>query len=282
MRKFTIFLFSIFCLLSKAQTLTNGQVYNYDIGDVFQIEHSVYYPNWCTYTLPSIWTDSVISKSYSFTGDTVTYVLHRDAYTPQLCAPPCTPTWNSAFYTVSYDTSSTAFHYPYPFSSPTSDTLINDSAYCNKLTWFEYGENDTASTSETVITTSWLVSGCGGPYYDVRDDTGPTCFYHKLFYFRKGGTTCGTYYYHAPNPVTVPEYSHTRLLLFPNPADSKLNVTGCGDNSSYIISDNSGRKIVEGLINEESVDISKLAKGSYFITFLNDNKEKITKSFIKN
>jgi hypothetical protein len=279
MRKFTLFLFSLFCLLSKAQILTNGQVYNYDVGDVFQIRHSVYYPNWCTYTPPTIWTDSVISKSYSTNGDTVTYLLHRDSYTPQLCAPPCTPTWSSSFYTVSYDTSSTSIHYPYQFGDPTNDTVINDSTYCNKLTWFEYGETD---TGEIVITRSWLVSGCGGPYYDIRDDSGPTCFYHMLSYFRKGGTTCGTYYYHAPNPVAVQEFTRTQIHLFPNPADNTLSLSDIGENNSYIITDISGRKILDGILTGVSVDVSQLLKGTYFITLMSDNEKKTTKSFIKN
>lgn len=79
----------------------------------------------------------------------------------------------------------------------------------------------------------------------------------------------------APNNITAPEQVGT--LIAPNPANSFLKISGIQSGTKYLITDISGRTVLQGqLSTEQKIDTQSLPNGQYYIRILEDGK------FIKN
>ena len=75
--------------------------------------------------------------------------------------------------------------------------------------------------------------------------------------------------------------NNTSVNLYPNPANNFIFIDGIDiKNTSIDIVDVTGKNIKIGITNTNSIDISNLEKGVYFVVISNDN-EKIIKKFIK-
>jgi len=70
------------------------------------------------------------------------------------------------------------------------------------------------------------------------------------------------------------------LYVYPNPVVDRLYVSAVNGIASVAIYSISGRKLYEGNISSEGLDVSQLADGIYFLTIKKDNQI-IRKSFIK-
>jgi len=66
------------------------------------------------------------------------------------------------------------------------------------------------------------------------------------------------------------------LTIYPNPTSSVLNIQGINENSPYQIFDITGKLIISGSLSQESVQVSNLTTGLYFI-----NIEGQSQRFIK-
>jgi uncharacterized protein YjdB len=76
----------------------------------------------------------------------------------------------------------------------------------------------------------------------------------------------------------------TPIQVYPNPATTKLFIENPnGDQLTFVIYDLLGKKILEKSANAilNTMDISNLKNGLYFITFYNDKAEASTVKFIK-
>ena len=71
------------------------------------------------------------------------------------------------------------------------------------------------------------------------------------------------------------------VKIYPNPATDKLFVKNVSAKSTYSIFDATGRLVSEGSIVDGEINVSKLVKGTYVISFTNDGNSTKTK-FIKN
>lgn len=72
----------------------------------------------------------------------------------------------------------------------------------------------------------------------------------------------------------------TDINLFPNPAKSVLNISNIKIGSSFSIYNLLGQNIKEGIIQNNSIDLSSIPKGNYFLE-INYKNTRIKKPFIK-
>jgi hypothetical protein len=287
MKKFTFLIFlSCISVTGRSQSLTNAQVYDFMPGDVFQWTHTDIYPSppmSCYYPMIATYhTDSIISKTYSAASDTVFYTVHSEAYRPFQCTPGSSPTYSSSttakFYT---NLTAPAEHYTNWSCATPSDTFYVSSSLCGKNVWVRHS-NENSSCFEEPVWSSKLIEGCGR-YINLQDVVGSGEYYNEnLFYYRKNGVSCGTYYV-QPGPMNVTEPENQSIALFPNPSDSKVYVSGLNSKANCRIFDLTGRTIVSAEIGsaETGIDISALSKGCYFLVITVDDKQ-ITKQLLKN
>lgn len=70
------------------------------------------------------------------------------------------------------------------------------------------------------------------------------------------------------------------MSVYPNPATNTL-FTNVPDNTSYLITDLSGKQVLKGTVLQNMLDVSKLAPGHYFIGFAGDNGIRVNARFVK-
>jgi len=68
--------------------------------------------------------------------------------------------------------------------------------------------------------------------------------------------------------------------LYPNPTDSRLNVSLTDENATYEIVNYLGQEIKKGKLSQDGIDVSELNAGVYFIR-VNSNQQSVSKKFIK-
>jgi len=88
-------------------------------------------------------------------------------------------------------------------------------------------------------------------------------------------------------PLGVMEFDSSKFVIYPNPANKRLNINFSGmEVSGYLvtISDMLGRQVLSNLeINiDNSIDVSNLDKGIYNVSILSKNGVLSNKKFIKN
>ncbi|MBS1776253.1 MAG: T9SS type A sorting domain-containing protein [Bacteroidetes bacterium] len=84
----------------------------------------------------------------------------------------------------------------------------------------------------------------------------------------------------APNNITAPEQVGT--LIAPNPANSFLKISGIPSGTKYLITDISGRTVLQGQLSaEQKIDTQSLTDGKYFIRILGGGKFMKNYSFTK-
>jgi hypothetical protein len=85
------------------------------------------------------------------------------------------------------------------------------------------------------------------------------------------------------NGLGIQVLSDEVLSVYPNPANSILNINFPGGfkNQNYSIYDVSGKLVLNGVINQNSINIESLTDGIYFLE-LNSDKNSDRMKFIKN
>ena len=75
------------------------------------------------------------------------------------------------------------------------------------------------------------------------------------------------------NPLSVDEFLVNNLILFPNPTSHNLNLSSSYnfDKANFSIFDISGRLIVKGKFESNTIDVSKLQSGNYILKISNNN-----------
>jgi len=80
----------------------------------------------------------------------------------------------------------------------------------------------------------------------------------------------------VPNAVGVNEVENIDVQLFPNPAIDVISISNAS-NSNYSIMDVKGSVVLEGSLNNNSINVSSLPKGAYFIQIEGANQSKFMK-----
>lgn len=87
--------------------------------------------------------------------------------------------------------------------------------------------------------------------------------------------------YVGDNPLITSTWGVEELGIYPNPVSSNLSILGISENEYYEVLDLQGRKHMAGFLEEESLDVSRLDHGIYFLQLGSDQGLK-TLRFYKN
>jgi len=221
-----LFIFGGAFIAFSQSFLTVGQVYNFNVGDVFETECG---------TSPSqgppiYYLTIVLAKWYSSHSDTVYYKDSVVDYSPPGCPPPCTGTFSTGIDTSFYtNLNSRAVQDTVPNECPAlwDSVYIDSSAGCWQKIWEEGPSKDCLDTLPITFdgwntTYSWLIEGCGGPYTNVffeGNDYGDFC---TLIYSKKHDTICGSEVVITGIPPINPVMPDFKIL--PNPSTGIFNI----------------------------------------------------------
>jgi hypothetical protein len=292
MKKTLLTFFLLFLAVTgfSQKYLTIRQVYNFNVGDMFESEMgSSGHPG--TYYLRVI-----LSKSFSSNNDTLFYTDSVYSYRSKSCMT-CT---DSSF-------SSSVENYTIPNLDSIAGGPLTANTSCSK--YYVCHNIDTlepfCTTSEFISkpdlsctgldscgyyswqgpTTSYIYKGCPDFYYNFYDYTAYTTDYYSLTYYKKSDTTCGGLYdiRFKTGPVSTQSLSlPASFNLYPNPATSQLNVSTNQDIHNYDITDLAGRIVTTGIFTaNQAINIESLSTGQYLLKFYSENSGCIVKKFCK-
>ncbi|MFM7662530.1 MAG: T9SS type A sorting domain-containing protein [Bacteroidota bacterium] len=259
-----LLLFIVFTsTISFSQTfLTNGQVYDFNVGDVVQGRYLAYGPFGSG--LPTFETRTILGKELVASLDTIRYTVKRDFYTPPPCQT-CSPTF-------SYDTiiqTVTNLTLPAGHNNATDCYSLRDTLYldtCGRMVW-EKIPVYVDTCFEPITHTTQVVEGVGGVFFTKSDPSsgGATNTQFILTYYSKNTGSCGN----LTNDLIEIQSKSLLIQIYPNPASETLTIS-LPENASTtdcILVDNAGKEVQRFTISggENLVDVSELENGSYFI-----------------
>ncbi len=264
--KKNILLLLLFVMLSKqsfSQTfLTNGQVYDFNVGDVVQGRYLAYSPGGGG--PPTYETRTILGKELAASLDTIRYTVKRDFYTPPPCQT-CSPTF-------SHDTiiqTVTNLTLPAGHNNATDCYSLRDTLYldtCGRMVW-EKIPVYVDTCFEPITHTTQVVEGVGGVFFTKYDPSsgGATNTQFILTYYSKNTGSCGN----LTNNLIEIQPKSLPIQIFPNPASETLTIA-LPENASTTdctLFDNLGKEVKRFTVSggENLVDVSELESGIYFI-----------------
>jgi hypothetical protein len=284
-----VVLLSLSLTESKSQSLmTVQEIYNYDIGDIFDFKVEGYYS-------PPTYSRTIITNKYfSSALDTVFYVADVYSYTPPGC-PTCSAVYDTSlagtfFYTNLNDTVGTGLgtkpHYwswdcidTAGYTGTWVDTIYFDSTFCNRRTVIisSMGNGPQLMDScysyfEPFYGSDGYGEGIGlrGYYYDACSMGFPNCKeVGELLYYKKGMDSCGTAPI-IPIPLSVAELKFANSFkIFPNPFSFETHLTFFEEqrNSVIIVTNILGEEVKKIIFNGTLLTLEKgeLKNGVYFV-----------------
>ena len=279
-------LFFFLPALANAQGLTNGQVYDYDPGDVF-LTTDYWCANGCFSCPPALYVrDSVIDKQFNVGGYQVLYTIQQQRY-----RAPGGP-FQAEDTTLVIDfgiTDTTAYPEHHGAGDPgfncegsyvpTTDTVLSNTLYCGRLHWWQRFEPcDTCFCfGPPSPWSSRFVLGCGGPYWDDNADfPSDVCSGVALTYYNKGGVGCGNDLTMGMNrPEPRPSFT-----VFPDPADDVLGWSGVQGAVHVEVHSLGGGSVLRARAVDR-IDVSMLSPGLYALCLTGSNGRTMRARFIK-
>ena len=234
--------------------LTRAQVYDFEVGDVFQVS-----------TLGAAKgpgptrIDTITAKYYSADMDTLYYNVSTLTFTPE--SPWTEPSYNYGQVTrVFTNLDNPASHYGFAESClPSSDTSFTN--YCGAYVE-QFHSNADETCFEAVQWHSELHQGLGGPYYyrydPVANGTPLEWFAKQLTYFNTSQYgECGSY--SGPNGIKEIN-GNIHVSIYPNPALNELVIYTDLNNWKYSIYTYEGKIIATENVFQRIniVDVSAL------------------------
>ena len=159
--------------------------------------------------------------------------------------------------TVTWDVASTTAS---PINCSTVDILISTDGGTTWSTLLENTPNDgsQAVTIPDVATTQGriMVKANGNIFFDVSDAN------------------------FTINALAVSDVQKQQISIYPNPAKDVINITNLKSSANYEITNAIGDIVNKGIVENGKINVSKLTKGVYIITF-NTKEGKTSTKFIK-
>jgi len=273
-----IFIILFAATLAAQDLMTIGEVFDFAIGDEFQIAGFAYGQP------PNADRITITDKFYSPDSNTVFYVEYHDSYYSYIID------WDSLGYkfwtetdTVSYtnlDSSITTYRWwvPYDTLMESYDTVITYSEYyCGALI---NGYDYAVGSFEPVYHSKDYGRGLGLVRDYFNDPAEFSEYENKLFYYQKDGVSCGT-----PDLTTsVGEMTRKdNIRVFPNPATDHFTIENNSRGSLNIkIFDDTGKLLDSQNVNTGKTfyDCSSFSPGLYFIRFASKSKSYYEKLII--
>ncbi len=254
MRRCHTILFSLVVLSSFGQSfLTNGEIHDYQVGDVFQAEGQSTNV-WGQSQPPGIYTDTVLLREEVDGGAGIRYVMRRWAAVYQFFPnPPLVTTHIDTLIVADLDEAPTM---PFEFCGQVDSVDIYN-PQCGLARWWRFGSEDTCEVDQSA--SCWYYQGCGGPYFSIFSEDAGSMSY-ELIYYQKAGVECGTFW-DVPMAV-APGAAASTVHIRPNPATSWVSATGIGPHGAVVL-DAFGRRV--GRCSQEgAMDITNLPPGTYW------------------
>ncbi|MCE9540604.1 MAG: hypothetical protein K8R85_15500, partial [Bacteroidetes bacterium] len=201
---FVLISLSLLNLNSFAQlTMTHGDVYNYNVGDVFLIRsycQHVAEPGYNS-TDTTFEKTTILNKYFSLNADTVFYncltrTKNVQSFYPWGQPPYFTVTYHTLNDTLFYtDLHSPIQNYPFMETAPcygdSIDSIyIQPYPYCSKKIWHKEYISGTNCFEEPFQIYDY-VEGSGGPYFSYFSASSGCLFWKNLIYCKKGIDSCG-------------------------------------------------------------------------------------------
>lgn len=279
-----VFPFVLLCFIittqAKSQELfTIGEVFDYEIGDVFHLEHAN------EGQPPSSTRTTIIDKYYSQDGETL-YYKRADNYYQCVFNPSPEPHLDYYFYNdtclLSYtNLSATIDQYDDGFENDT--TIRHYNGLCGMMV-NEYDYITSSFEGDHHIST--YAKGLGRVYFYLEIGGGPNMtsgVYLKMIYYKKGDVECGT-----PDITGVNELEQNSNKIFtvsPNPASSFIRIEAPTADIQYHIQLRSvtGQKILEQTSDNQifSWNTSDIEHGLYILVIRYENHKECHKIIIQ-
>lgn len=266
---------------SQAQPpLTNGQVYNYEVGDVIQTGE---------YTLPAlshptynVITRTILAKNI-LPNDAVSYQVKKNKATAINC--PCPITFYPEeivienYYNLSqpvtfYDSASIGPHRC--FNLGVADSITD----CNRRLVAHYEipfDSTYINCFEPPYRSKTYLQGVGDFVKTTPISAGVEYKTYLIAYIQNAGT-CGNM---LPVATQNTENGLASITIFPNPITNQLSIAGGAEIETYKIFDLNGACVQMGTISGKNIDVSALPKGNFIGVFYAPNgdfvRQKLTK-----
>ncbi len=133
--------------------------------------------------------------------------------------------------------------------------------------------------SQTLYMTAYNNSLAAGEFRSVNTDTGETTFLSNL-----GPSGSQVPWASIRNTtLSLDDVSIASLSVFPNPAENVISINATAPITSLKIINMLGQIVLENntVDNQQTIDISKLTKGIYFLQAIQDSNEQKTIRFVK-
>jgi len=242
---------------------TNGEIYNFDIGDVFHYSHIMSNPSGGSISESNI---IITAKYYSSNNDTIFYI--RDIKSKSSSSFNPTPVFENTNDTIAYSN----------LDSTVNNGII-DSVYYDTLKY-----NGHKINRDTTSFGAYFADSLGVVYMLIYNKP-ITLTYDEvsLVYYKKGNDEWG-----IPIPLSISSNDDAIYLikLFPNPATSQITIEFDKQisNCEIIIINIFGQEIIHHQLDgntKYSLNISELKSGMYFYSIVSDGNILKSDKFIK-
>jgi hypothetical protein len=280
---FTLIVAFLFSSVSAQNFLTKGQVYDFNVGDVFQAKLSF------SSSPPTYFTKKVLAKTFSSNNDTITYSIEEESYTLAAC-PTCNPIYsgvvvNSVVITNLADSIINASTSSLQASIDSTISIVDtegvdacNNRFRNRLQIL----GPIITISPFTLLGETYIKGCGGPYTSYYSQNGGQNFTSdlQLSYFKKGIDSCGTYF-NIPAGLNTLGINHINLKLFPNPSNAILKIETSTLLEGYIIFNTEGKIILSSKLSGNEINIKSLPNGIYNLKVFDTKSNSVSKIFVK-
>ena len=253
--------------------LTNGQVYDFNVGDIIQARGSGGTTG--ATRPPTFETKMILSKIYSKNKDTIVYSIKRDNYTVKNC-DNCNPISSTDTINLIVTDLTNAVSVYNRSSCGFLDKVYK--GYGGLLVWESFAKQDTSCHNfEAASYTTQYVQGVGGPFYTVSDPSGPYYGAYLLVYYKNIFGSWGSIY----TSIKDEESFTSHIEFFPNPTNGLFYITSMEEFVKFDIVDLSGVLLKTNNIINHSIDISDLNPGLYLVNIYTKELRKVTKKIQK-
>jgi len=258
--------------------MTIGEVFNYEIGDEFQITGTA------DNQPPNADRIKIVGKYYSPNSDTLFYIRYHDSYYTEVIWDN-NPYLEYHFWTIT-DTvfytnlDSSLVYYDQGFeqeqyiknSPELCDSLINGCSY------------DIGPGYENDHYTNEYGKGLGQTYaYYYNYQAHAISWMNTLFYYKKGDNECG-----VPDSTTVGINEETminqKFSIYPNPVKTTLTVENNSQSAlyEYKLMDLTGKIIIKSKFRgkQNKINIEYLRSGLYFL-YIYTKEHAVINKFVK-
>lgn len=276
---FTI-LFLVFLYAEvEAQSLTIGEIYDYQVGDEFIVRRDEIGPPTFKYIKIKQRQNYSDSVTYQFNTQFVTRDINKSVWVGKDSIYSITYKQLNVKYfgdfpkkdSIAYDTFGRDTNVFYFEKFVEKDTLFFDS--CGTLINQNYHFDGGISSPYRIITKT-VYKGIG---VFIDFSYGPANAYKEsLIYYKKGIAVCGT---KTGFPLRLKYLQKPLIILTPNPASDYIKINGI-ENYQYSIYNIAGQAEMRGYSDNQKISISTLKKGLYHLVIEYQN-EMISMTFVK-